>query len=202
MWASNVYLCLESSKMSESLISDWQRCFFAFFSRRMPKSYSSPKLPFKASRRACQSVVTFVSVQMRDRKPLNKQEPYLAHNSHVQALFVEFPDPQSFTCKEAMMKVEEETCSSRTENVNYISNNLCQYGTTSKGQIVGPQEDSMILSKTSLPKIDELIKTFIRHNCNTCGQLVGFSDAKVRNQSFLSPFHLCSPKSRLLFFII
>ena len=188
--------------MSESLISDWQRCFCAFFSRRMPKSYSSPKLPFKASRRACQSVVTFVSVQMRDRKPLNKQEPYLAHNSHVQALFVEFPDPQSFTCKEAMMKVEEETCSSRTENVNYISNNLCQYGTTSKVQIVGPQEDSMILSKTSLPKIDELIKTFIRHNCNTCGQLVGFSDAKVRNQSFLSPFHLCSPKSRLLFFII
>ena len=187
--------------MSESLISDWHRCFCAFFSRRMPKSYASPKLPFKASRRACQSVVTFVSVQMRDRKPLNKQEPYLL-TTHMYKPYLWSFQTQSFTCKEAMMKVEEETCSSRTENVNYISNNLCQYGTTSKVQIVGPQEDSMILSKTSLPKIDELIKTFIRHNCNTCGQLVGFSDAKVRNQSFLSPFHLCSPKSRLLFFII
>ena len=56
------------------------RHVFSHFLARMPKSYSSvfTQTSFQgASRRACQSVVTFVSVQMRDRKPLNKQEPYL-----------------------------------------------------------------------------------------------------------------------------
>ena len=90
----------------------------------------------------------------------------------------------------------------QTENVNYISDHQCQYGSATKVQVVGPQEDSMILSKNSLPKIDELIKTFISHNCNTCGKLVGFSDAKVRNQSFFITYStLLSRLSGSLFII-
>ena len=101
---------------------------------------------------------------------------------------------QEAIMKEACCKITEQT-----ENVNYISDHQCQYGSATKGQVVGPQEDSMILSKNSLPKIDELIKTFISHNCNTCGKLVGFSDAKVTNQNFLSPIQHCSHVSQAPF---
>ena len=176
--------------------------FFGFFSKNAKKLLLT-QTSFQGFKESLPISCNFCFCPNARQEAPKQTRPISLLTTHMYKLYLWSFQAQSFTCKEAMMKVEEETCSSRTENVNYISNNLCQYGATSKGQIVGPQEDSMILSKTSLPKIDELIKTFIRHNCNTCGQLVGFSDAKVRNQRFfLSPFHLCSPKSRLLFFII
>lgn len=168
----------------------------------MPKSFTQTSF-----QGVCQSVVTFVSVQMWDRKPLNKQEPYLftTHINIEQALLfrecsdIKWISLSSHVNQEAIMKTE---ITEQTENVNYISDHQCQYGSATKGQVVGPQEDSMILSKNSLPKIEELIKTFISHNCNTCGKLVGFSDAKVRNQIFFITYStLLSRLSGSLFII-
>ena len=68
------------------------------------------------------------------------------------------------------------------ENLKCISDHhQCQQSaaTTTEGQNGKVREEIRILSKTSLPKIDEVIKTFIRHDCDRCGKLVGFSDAKV-----------------------
>ena len=67
------------------------------------------------------------------------------------------------------------------ENLKCISDHhQCQQSAaTTEGQNGKVREEIRILSKTSLPKIDEVIKTFIRHDCDRCGKLVGFSDAKV-----------------------
>ena len=64
------------------------------------------------------------------------------------------------------------------ENLKCISDHhQCQQSAANtEGNVC---EEIRILSKTSLPKIDEVIKTFIRHDCDRCGKLVGFSDAKV-----------------------
>ena len=174
--------------MSESLISDWHKCFCTFFRQKNAKKLLLTQTSFQGFKESLPISCNFCFCPNARQEAPKQTRGISLLTTHMYKLYLWSFQAQSFTCKEAMMKVEEEACSSRTENVNYISNNLCQYGTTSKGQIVGPQEDSMILSKTSLPKIDELIKTFIRHNCNTCGQLVGFSDAKVRNQSFFITF--------------
>ena len=72
------------------------------------------------------------------------------------------------------------------ENLNCITDHhQCQQMVNGK-----VREEIKILSKTSLPKIDEVIKTYIRHDCDRCGKLVGFSDAKVSLSVTCTPTNL------------